>query len=70
MTELHFSIEGMTCGGCSSGLAGLLEKAPGVSKVAISHETKSGDVVIDPAITNRDAIASVIEKAGYEVTAG
>ncbi len=70
MTQLHFSIEGMTCGGCSSGLKGLLEKAPGVQSADVSHETKSGDVTIDEAVTNRGAVVAVIEKAGYEVVEG
>ncbi len=68
MTDLHFNIDGMSCGGCSSGLTKLLEAAPGVSAVSVSHEDNSGDVTIDETTTSRDAIVAIIEKAGYEVS--
>ncbi len=68
MTTLKLSIDGMSCGGCSSRLTGLLEKAPGISAVAVSHEDNNGEITIDDAIISKDQVVGIIEKAGFEVT--
>jgi len=68
MTTLKLSIDGMSCGGCSSRLTGLLEKAPGISTVALSHENDNGEITIDETVTSKDQVVTIIEKAGFEVT--
>ncbi len=68
MKTLTLSIDGMTCGGCSSSLTGLLEKAPGIDAVSVSHENKSGEVTIDEAVISKGQVIAIIEKAGFEVT--
>ena len=45
MTEtLKFQIEGMTCGGCSGRVKGVLELNLNVESAEISHEENSGIV--------------------------
>ena len=45
MTEsLEFQINGMTCGGCSGRVKGVLEMNLNVESAEISHETNSGVV--------------------------
>ena len=68
MTTLELSIKGMTCGGCSSSLTGLLEKTPGISAVSVSHENGSGKMAIDEAVISKNQVMDIIKKAGYEVT--
>ena len=70
MTDLKLSIEGMSCGGCSSRLAGLLEKAPGISAINISHDDDSGEMSIDEAVISKDQVVAIIEKAGFDVVGG
>jgi len=68
MTTLKLSIDGMSCGGCSGRLTGLLEKAPGINAVSLSHENDNGEITIDEAVTSKGQVVEIIEKAGFEVT--
>ena len=68
MTTLKLAIDGMACGGCSSRLTGLLEKAPGINAVSVSHEDNNGEITIDETVTSKDQVVAIIEKAGFEVT--
>ena len=70
MTDLKLAIEGMSCGGCSSRLTGLLEKADGVKALNISHDDNSGEISIDEAVISKDQVIAIIEKAGFDVVGG
>ncbi len=70
MADLKLNIEGMSCGGCSGRLIGLLEKADGVSAIAISHENNNGQMQIDEAVISKDQVVAIIEKAGFDVVGG
>ncbi len=68
MTTLKLAIDGMACGGCSSRLTGLLEKATGINAVSVSHEDNNGEITIDETVTSKDQVVAIIEKAGFDVT--
>jgi copper chaperone CopZ len=70
MTTLKLAIQGMSCGGCSSRLSSLLEKAPGVSAVVVSHDDNNGEISIDEAVISKDQVVAIIEKAGFDVVGG
>jgi copper chaperone len=67
MQHATFEISGMSCGHCVKAVNQTLEKADGVTveQVAIGSAT----VQFDPARTDAEAIARLIDDAGYPVTA-
>ncbi|WP_025886136.1 heavy-metal-associated domain-containing protein [Asaia prunellae] len=64
---LHFKVEGMSCGGCSSKLQKNLSEIPGVESVSASHETGAVDVTCGTKPVPRSAIETVIEETGFDV---
>ena len=65
MTEsLEFQINGMTCGGCSGRVKGVLEMNLNVESAEISHETNSGVVKTNGQISAEDLV-KIIEQTGF-----
>ena len=67
MQHATFEISGMSCGHCVKAVDKALQQAEGVTveQVAIGSAT----VAYDPQHTSAEAIAAVIDDAGYPVTA-
>lgn len=63
--RLALEVHGMTCSGCSSGLAAELKKLPGVSAAEADAQTMSCVVEYRPAETTEEAIAAAIRAQGY-----
>ena len=61
-----FEVNGMTCGGCSSGLRLNVKKLEGVEDVKVSHEENYAQVKYDPEKVSTDDILKVIEKMGFK----
>lgn len=68
MEETTLNVAGMTCQGCVSSVSNALRRIPGVTKVRVSLEQASATVEFDAARTQRDALKSAVEGAGFEVT--
>ena len=65
MTEsLEFQINGMTCGGCSGRVKGVLEMNLNVDSAEISHETNSGIVKTNGQISAEELV-KIIEQTGF-----
>ena len=65
MTEsLEFQINGMTCGGCSGRVKGVLEMNLNVESAEISHETNSGVVKTNGQISAEELV-EIIEQTGF-----
>jgi len=64
---LHFRVEGMSCGGCSSKLEKNLTEVPGVEAVKASHETGTVDVTLGARPVPKSVIETVIEESGFDV---
>ena len=65
MTEsLEFQINGMTCGGCSGRVKGVLEMNLNVESAEISHETNSGVVKTNGHISAEEFV-KIIEQTGF-----
>ena len=65
MTEsLEFQINGMTCGGCSGRVKGVLEMNLNVESADISHETNSGVVKTNGKISAEELV-KIIEQTGF-----
>ena len=65
MTEtLKFQIEGMTCGGCSGRVKGVLESNSNVESAIVSHENNIGTVITNGQISAGELV-KIIEQTGY-----
>ena len=65
MTEtLKFQIDGMTCGGCSGRVKGVLELNLNVESADISHENNAGTVVTNGQISS-EKLVKIIEQTGF-----
>ena len=65
MTEsLEFQINGMTCGGCSGRVKGVLEMNLNVESAEISHETNSGLVKTNGQISEEELV-KIIEQTVF-----
>jgi copper chaperone CopZ len=67
MSELTFTVPGMTCGHCEAAVKGEVTKVTGVTDVAVNLDTKIVTVAGDTL--DRDAIVAAIDEAGFEVVA-
>lgn len=64
-TEI-WRVEGMTCGGCASSVRRVLDGAPGLQGLEVSHEEDQVRLVLDGAADRADLKAR-IENAGFDV---
>ena len=65
-----FSIGGMTCTACSSGIERNLSKLNGVINAEVSLMLKELNVEYDENLINEQTIIAVVEKLGYTVLTG
>ncbi len=61
------NITGMSCGGCSSRLTGVLEQSPGITTADVSHETASGVITTNGSMSIIQVI-ELIESAGFSAS--
>lgn len=61
------SIEGMTCGACTSAVENALKDQPGLVRFNISLLAERGLVIHDPSVLPASKIAELIEDAGFDV---
>lgn len=69
MEQVCIQVEGMTCGGCSKHLQGLLAAVAGVSQVEVSHERGEAVLQADLSQVSLVQLHTVIEDAGFDVVA-
>jgi mercuric ion binding protein len=60
-------VEGMTCGGCATGIEKTLAATAGVLEARVSFEKREAWVRYDDAKLSVDAIRRVISEAGYSI---
>ncbi|GBF98396.1 copper-transporting ATPase-like, partial [Raphidocelis subcapitata] len=60
------SVQGMTCGACTSAVEGALSALPGVFGVSVSLLQQSAEVNFDAAVTRPDALVTAVEDAGFD----
>ena len=63
--ERVYSVEGMTCGHCASGVAEEVGALPGVTAVHV--ELESGRLTVRGERVEDDAVAVAVAVAGYQV---
>ncbi|HSG98727.1 MAG TPA: heavy-metal-associated domain-containing protein [candidate division Zixibacteria bacterium] len=60
-------VDGMTCGGCESGLTSKFEKTNGVLWVAsVSHVNHSAKVIYEKSACTAEDLAKLVNDAGYQ----
>ncbi len=64
MSELRFSVPGMTCGHCVAAVSEEVGKVPGVTAVSVDLDSKA--VVVTGAPLDREAIWAAVDEAGFE----
>jgi Cu+-exporting ATPase len=68
MQRIELPIVGMTCARCSATVERTLKKkVPGVLSASVNFGTETASVEFDPTVTNTQAMAQEVEKAGYEL---
>lgn len=64
---VSFTVDGMGCAGCATGIETTLRGTPGVRRVEVDFATRLATVSYDSAQTNVEALAEVIAGEGYTV---
>lgn len=65
-TTTVFRVEGMTCGGCETGVKIAVKKLDGVASVDASYEEGTATVTYDPEKVTPGEIVAGIENLGYD----
>lgn len=65
MSELTFTVPGMTCGHCEAAVKGEVGKVAGVTDVAVDLATKL--VTVSGSSLDPTSIVAAIDEAGFEV---
>ncbi len=65
--SVSLDVTGMKCGGCETNVKKKLDATDGVISVEAKHKENKVDVEFDSAVTNVEAISSVITEAGFVV---
>jgi len=63
-TETKFSVPGIVCGGCASGIKKVLDKVSGIEKVEVDVAAKIVTVEHTEEVS-REKLADVLDDAGF-----
>jgi mercuric ion transport protein len=63
-----FHVEGMTCGGCESGVRLKLAKLHGVESVDASYEKRQARVTYNPRVVTPERIIGALAELGYSAS--
>ena len=65
--EKTFHVEGMTCGGCASGVQRSLTKLEGVKSAEVSLAGSLATVSYDPDAVTPEQMQQAVEKIGFKL---
>jgi Cu+-exporting ATPase len=68
MQKFEMNIEGMHCGGCSTGIQMVTEMLDGVTSSFVDLDAKKGTFELDGTGAKVEDIIGEIEKLGYKAT--
>lgn len=66
MQQATLTVSGMTCNGCSSGIAAELRKLEGIKSSVVSHESNTAVVHFNANAISVEEIAAAISELGFE----
>jgi copper chaperone CopZ len=64
---VQFTIAGMTCAGCASGLQATLKRAACVSAARVDYPSGQATISYDPHRQSPESLATVISELGYRI---
>lgn len=67
MEKLDLTVQGMSCGGCVSGVTKALQAVPGVSDINVVLDGEKVSLNYDPHQAGADLVKAAIREAGFEV---
>lgn len=67
ITDKHFTISGMSCGGCVNSLTRVLKAVPGIEPITI--EVGKAHLRFDDATVSSQVVKDAVARAGFQVTA-
>lgn len=67
MEKLDLTVQGMSCGGCVSGVTKALQAVPGVSDINVVLDGGKVSLNYDPHQAGADLVKAAIREAGFEV---
>ena len=68
MVQTTLSVQGMTCGACTSAVEGGFKDVAGVQSMSVSLMSERAVVKHNPEIISADAIAQIIEDCGFDAS--
>jgi len=68
VSELTFSIQGMTCAGCEAHIENEVNKLEGILEVDANYGTSKAYVKFDNSRVSANEIRAAIGKTGYKIT--
>ncbi len=68
LTNTTISVQGMTCGACTSAVEAGFKDVPGVKSMSISLLAGRAIVQHDAAIIDADALAEIVEDCGFDAS--
>jgi copper chaperone CopZ len=63
---LRVRIPSMDCAACAVGIAGTLQRVPGIRTAVVRYATKEAEVVYDPAVISAAAVIAKIDATGFK----
>ncbi len=66
---VSYTVEGMSCAGCSGKVEAAVKKLKGVYTVAVDLNTKTAKIAYDPKKVSPEKIKAAIEKTGFKPAA-
>ena len=66
-TKVALTVDGMSCGDCSTKVTKALEAVEGVTATAIDFKTGKTEIAYDSAKTNLEALTAAIVGIGFKV---
>lgn len=67
MQDIRLSIAGRHCDACAARIERLLEKEPGVREATVSFAASDARLRINPHSIDRDRLAEIVRRAGFDV---
>ena len=62
---VEFSVEGMTCAGCSGKVSACINELEGIDEAEVSLDEGKAIVTFDASAINANSIIAAIEKVGF-----
>ena len=66
--KVQFSIEGMHCGSCATGIQMLVSQMEGAGEIFVDYKEKKGSFEYDTSKLSKDDIIKAIAELGYQAS--